>query len=277
MYLGVDIGGTKTLAAVLNNDGVIVEQDKFPTPKNYDDFINQLSACLALFKHKDFMAATVAVPGLIDRKHGGIVKMSNLPWKNEPIVKEVEKLTKCPTIVENDANLAGLSEAMLAKKYSKVLYVTVSTGIGTGFIVDQKIEPALADSEGGHILLPYHSKLMEWEKFASGRAIYEHFGKFAADIPASDTKSWAWVARNLAVGFLEHSVAFEPDVIIVGGSIGTYFDRYGELLKQEMKKYDSPMVRLPEVLGAKRAEQAVAYGCYDLAKQKFGSHAAAAR
>jgi predicted NBD/HSP70 family sugar kinase len=171
MYLGIDIGGTKTLVASLTNEGVIIESSKFPTPKVYPEFLRQLAITIANLSTKKFIAAGVAAPGKLDRETGVVKAFGNLPWKDVPIRHDVQALTNVPVVIENDANLAGLSEAMLLKHYACVLYVTVSTGIGTGIITKQQIDPEFADSEGGHILLEYKGKLQMWEQFASGQAI----------------------------------------------------------------------------------------------------------
>ena len=60
MYLGVDIGGTKTLVAVLDDSGVIVERAKFPTPAKYDDFLVQLTETIKNFGTQDYIAATIS-------------------------------------------------------------------------------------------------------------------------------------------------------------------------------------------------------------------------
>jgi len=62
MYLGVDIGGTKTLVAVLDANGVITERAKFPTSPNYDDFLKELAATVATFTTQDYAAAGLAMP-----------------------------------------------------------------------------------------------------------------------------------------------------------------------------------------------------------------------
>lgn len=267
MYLGVDIGGTKTLVAVLNQSGEIVESVKFPTPKKYSNFILELAHTVHHLKHKDFKAAGVAAPGRIDRQHGIVIDFGNLNWKNIPIQAECEKILKCPVVIENDANLAGLSEALLHKDKKTVLYITVSTGIGTAVVYDGRLDPALLNTEGGHILLPFKGKLTKWETFASGRAIYNHFGKKAADI--HDEADWKHIVRNLSLGIFEHIAIIEPDLIIIGGSIGTYFDRYGDLLQAELGKREVPVITIPPVVQAQRPEEAVIYGCYDLVKQTF--------
>ena len=63
MYLGIDIGGTKTLVAALDDQAKIIEQIKFPTAKEYAQFLTDLKQALAGFKNKDFQAAGVGVPG----------------------------------------------------------------------------------------------------------------------------------------------------------------------------------------------------------------------
>ena len=268
MYIGVDIGGTKTLVAVIGHDGVIRETKKFPTPKEYDHFLLELKHTAHHLEHKDFKAGAVAVPGKIDRKHGVALDLGNLPWHHEHVQRDVERIFHCPMAIDNDANLAGLSEAMLHKKAQSVLYVTVSTGIGTGAIFEQRISPALEDMEGGRIMLPFKGKLVMWEKFASGRAIYEHFNKKAMDI-TSDA-DWKYICRNLALGFFENIAIVQPDLIIIGGSVGTYFERYEHILQAELKKFETPLTPIPKIIKAKRPEEAVVYGCYDLARQIYG-------
>lgn len=267
MYIGVDIGGTKTLIGVLTNEGKIVETKKFPTPKTYQNFVLELANAVHHLEHKDFVAAGVAAPGRINREHGRVIDFGNLDWKDIPLQADCERILGCPVVVENDAKLAALSEAMLHKDVDKVLYVTVSTGISGGVVYKQKLDPAMLDSEAGHMLLPHKGKLVKWESFASGRAIYNHFGKKAADI--HDEADWKHIVRNLSLGFFELIAITEPDLIIIGGSIGTYFDRYGKLLETELRKHEMPVIRIPKVVGAQRPEEAVVYGCYDLAWVTF--------
>ena len=151
MYIGIDIGGTKTLVSALTNAGVITESFKFPTPKDYDEWKRQLKASIENLHTQGFIAGTVAVPGTIDRSAGTLISLGNLGWKDLPIVKDVHAITDCPMYMENDAKLGGLSEAMVLKhQYNRVLYITISTGIGIGLVVDQRIgEAALTLPEPG--------------------------------------------------------------------------------------------------------------------------------
>jgi predicted NBD/HSP70 family sugar kinase len=269
MYLGIDIGGTKTLVATLDKHGVIQERSKFPTPVKYSDFTIALADTVAQLSTKEFMACGVGVPGKIDRAHGIGLDMGNLPWHDVPVQKDVHKLLDCPVIIDNDANLAGLSEAMLVKDmYRRVLYVTISTGIGTGIVVDQVIDPAFADSEGGQIMLEHNGRLESWEDFAAGSAIVRRFGKKAREI--TDEKTWKIIAHDIALGLIDLIAVIQPEVIVLGGSVSVYYDRFENFLHDALAKYATPLVPIPPIKAAERPEDAVVYGCYDLAKSVYG-------
>jgi predicted NBD/HSP70 family sugar kinase len=265
MYVGIDIGGTKTLIAALTNEGVIHESIKFPTPEKYNEFLVQLRENVASLKTTDFRAGTVAAPGSIDRKHGVFERGGNLKWRNEHIQRDVERITHCPMLIENDANLAGLSEAMLVKdKHAKVLYLTISTGIGGGFIVGQKIDPTMANIEPGQMMLQRGDKIVKWESFGSGKAIYERYKQKASDI--EDPAIWQAIVKDLAIGFVDLMAITQPDVIVIGGGVGHYLEKFHDFLVAELHKYATPMVPIPPIIKAQRPEEAVVYGCYDLAR-----------
>lgn len=267
MYVGVDIGGSKTLIAVLNDDGIIVEQTKFATPAGYDAFIDKVAEVIPGFKHKDFQAAGVAVPGKLNRREGIGLEFGNLNWHDVAIQADFEKLLACPVVIENDANLAALSESMLLKDYDKVLYITISTGIGTGVVSNRIIDPVFADSEGGQMPLEHNGKFEAWEDFASGRAIVERFGKQAKDI--TDEATWRRIAHDWSHGFIQLIALIQPSIIVLGGSVGMYFDRYEAYLKDELNVFNNPLVPIPPIRQAARPELAVIYGCYDLARNKY--------
>lgn len=266
MYLGIDIGGTKTLAAVLDQHGVIKQSTKIPTNPDYPTFLTELEQVIKAFGDHDYRAAGVGMPVTdFDRKRGIGIAFSNLPWQLVPIQHDIEKLAGCPVALENDAKLAGLSEAMLHKDCDKVLYITISTGIGVALIADQKIDSNISDPGGATMLLQHHGQLQPWEHFASGKAIVSRFGKRAEDI--HDAKTWQTIVHDWSRGFLELIAITQPDLIVIGGSVGTYFDRYSQLLSRELKQYETPLMTIPPIVGAERPEQAVVYGCYDYAKQ----------
>ncbi len=270
MYVGIDVGGTKTLVAVLDKNGVIEEQSKFPTPTSYDEFQHAIKNTIGTFKITEFHSGGIGIPSTVfDRDHERAISFGNLPWHNVSVQHDMEQICQCPMAVENDAKLAGLSEAMMVKdEFNKVLYITISTGIGFSVINHQIIDTNFGDGGGHSMLVSHKGKLVPWENFASGHAIVERFGKKAYEI--TDETTWEIIARDFAVGIIDLIAVTEPEIIIIGGSVGTYFERYGRLLKKDLKNYKLPLIKIPTLRGALRPELAVIYGCYDLTKQVYG-------
>lgn len=261
MYLAIDIGATKVLLAVFTENGKLKEQLKFPTPKEYPEFLKTIENNLALLKEKEFEYATVAVPAKLDRNKGIAIAFGNRPWRNKPIDKDLGKFLNCPFNLENDSKLAALSEAIYIKNdYNKVLYVTISTGISSGLIVNGIIDNSLQDSESGQMWFDYMGKPTQWEDFASGRAIVEKYGLRASEI--NDPKIWKEISHNIARGLIELIAVIQPEVIVLGGGVGTHFNKYKKPLLAELSKYELPIIPIPPILKAHNPEEAVIYGCY---------------
>lgn len=261
MLVTVDTGGTKTLVAGFGSDGQIVTENKFPTPKDQGEYLNTLRSVLTeLAKDQTVDALVVAMPGIV--KDGVAVWCEHLGWKNFDVQASLKGLfDSAPVLVENDANLAGLAETRsLSPMPRSVLYVTVSTGIGTGIITDGHIDPALRLSEGGRSLVEFDGQVREWESFASGRAIREEFGLYARDI--HDEETWGKIADRISRGFLAIIPVLQPEMIIIGGSIGTYFDQFGGQLEATLKKSLPEHIPCPLIRQARHPEEAVIYGCY---------------
>lgn len=267
MILTVDVGGSKVLVATFSDEGKVEKSKKFKTPIMYPDFLKELKSTISeLLDGAQPEACAIALPGTLDRENGVALYFGNLPWENVAIRQDLSDVLHCPIYLENDAKMAGLAEADSVKEhYSRVLYVTVSTGIGLGLTVDGKIDHTVQDAGGKGITMEHRGKLMAWEEFASGKAIVAQTGKMASEI--TDEQDWYLVARNLAIGLVELSVLLSPDVIIIGGGVGAHLDKFHEKLWNELELYHHKMVKLPQIIKAQHPEQAVNYGGYLLAKQ----------
>ena len=261
MIVTVDTGGTKTLISSFTKAGKVGKQIVYPTPHDPIKYTQLLRQTLeAEYGNKKVDIIVIALPGIIDQ---GIARWCrNLGWKNFDVrIALGSILGGAPIYVANDANLAGLAEARLLEPVPNfALYVTISTGIGTGFISKGHIDPGLESSEGGHALVEFDGKVREWESFASGRAIKETYGKFARDIKSK--RAWDHIADRISRGFLAVIPITQPDVIIIGGSIGTYFDRYGEQLAKLLDARLPPHITRPSFVQARHPEHAVIYGGY---------------
>lgn len=254
--------------AVFDETGAIIDQYKQPTNKNYPEFLKEVSVAInEKLGHHKFIACCCGVPAEIDRENGVALIFGNLPWRNTPIKADLSKiLGPMPLKIENDANLAGLSEAkVVEEKYNKVMYLTVSTGIKSGFIVDGQIEPNTADSEPGQMVLEHEGKIQKWEDFASGRALFSKYGKKASEI--EDPKIWKDFTHGLAQGIIELLAILQPQVVIIGGGVGTHYEKFSQYLELELAKMSNEMVKVPPIIKAARPEEAVVYGCYELVRQ----------
>lgn len=273
MYLGIDIGGTKTLLATLTDEGTIHEQYKFPTPPDYYTFIATLQEALTHLSTQQLQAAAVGVPGFINRSLGTVHVLANLPWRDAPIFQDVSKLVDCPVAIENDSRTAALAEAQLLKAtHRNIFYLTISTGIGGGFVVNGKLDPNLLDTEVGQIIFPHDGDLVRWESFASGKALVQHYGILASEL--TDPDAWETIAGDIGLGVIACIALTQPDAVVFGGGVGGHFEKFAHPLTQFIKQHLHPLVKTPQLLKARHAEQAVIYGCYELAKDLHASTAA---
>ncbi|HTE21866.1 MAG TPA: ROK family protein [Candidatus Limnocylindria bacterium] len=270
MYLAVDIGGTKTLVASFSNEGEIQERLKFPTPRDYQEFLDELAKNVANLSTSNLEVAVVAIPGLLDRQKGIVFALGNLPWQNERILEDISNhLGGLRVIIENDARLGGLAEAALLKdSYQRVLYLTVSTGIGGALIQDGRIAKLLEDTEMGKMPLVFNGKVNHWEDFAGGRGVVSRFGKYASEI--TDHESWHEIGINLSMGIGAICSVLQPEVIVFGGGVGQFADKFTPTIATYLEKELHPVVRRPKaLLAASHKEDGVIYGCYELVRQSL--------
>lgn len=271
MLVTVDTGGTKTLITSFEHDGTMGRTIKFATPPHQDEYVRLLRDTLRHhYAEQPVEAVVIALPGII--KDGVALWCNNLKWKNFDASRAFTGvLGEVPLIIENDANLAGLAETRaLDPMPVSSLYVTISTGIGTGVITNGHIDPGLRHSEGGRALVEFNGVVREWESFASGKAIYTTYGKYARDI--TSLRTWNEIADRISRGFLAVVPIIQPDVVIVGGSIGTYFTKYGARLESILREKLPPHITCPHFVAATHPEEAVIYGAYYYALDFLARH-----
>ena len=277
VVIGVDIGGTKVAAGLVNTSGEILYRARVPmnvlsTASVAMDCVHRaIQEVLEAQNGATASAIGVSSPGPLDPVGGLVLNAPNLPcWKNFPLRSEIQRTYGVPTRIDNDANAAGLAEALwgAAKDSKYVLYLTIGTGIGTAIVLDRRIYYGRtgAAAEGGHMTIDYRGaarcgcgKRGCIEGLASGPAIATSARERAtADLClgagiltlaggdpsaiSAKTVFAAWssgdplatqildeVAEALAVWFGNLIDMFEPEVIVMGGGVGTslapLFDR----------------------------------------------------
>ena len=167
--IGVDVGGTKVAGGLVDLKARLVKSVVVPTlaEKGFKSSYGQIKKLIAtLIKQaggkERILGIGICAPGPLNPKTGLVINPPNLPgWRNIQFTRMIESEFEIPTKVENDANAAGLAEVLFgaAVGYHDIFYVTVSTGLGTGIIIDRKIYHGKngVAGEGGHVSIDYKS------------------------------------------------------------------------------------------------------------------------
>jgi len=187
-YLGVDIGGTKVAAGVVDDEGKILSQTRTPMAANgsaeagFDAVDRAIRSVMASDAGNEVQGIGICAPGPLDPRSGVVLNPPNVPcWRNFPLAERVRALYRIPVKVDNDANAAALAETRwgAARGFRYVFYATIGTGIGTGIVFDGSIYHGKTGSagEGGHVSIDYRGPVCGCGKrgcievLASGTAI----------------------------------------------------------------------------------------------------------
>jgi len=190
LILGVDLGGTKILTAVANSQGKMLSRDHSITPaqKGHKAVIQSIleSVHRALGRAdvaiSDLIVVGVGAPGLLNPETGILFTSPNLPgWRDVPLRDIIQEKLGKKTFLINDANAAALGEFYFgaARGARNFIYITISTGIGGGIVIDGKIYSGAIGAAGevGHMTVDDDGPICNcgnrgcWETLASGTAL----------------------------------------------------------------------------------------------------------
>lgn len=217
MYLVFDIGGTKTRVAISEDNQTFASSEIIPTLTNFNEAMIAFEKIVQkLSSGKQIKAAAGGVRALgLDKRKLANRKRLDL-WVGEPLYERVQDIVKAPLFLENDADMAGLGEAVFGagKGYTIVVYMTISTGVGGTRVVDGKTDINSLGFEPGYQIIHNDKNLGD---YISGRALEDLYGQKAENI--KDPKIWEEVAKYLAIGLNNLIVLWSPDIIVLGGSV----------------------------------------------------------
>jgi len=195
LAIGVDVGGTKLAAGVVDEKGSIIEMVKRPTPAaNASRTIELVSdAVNELLGRYEVDAIGIGAAGFVEESRSAVVFAPNLAWRNEPVARQVEDRTGRPVVVENDANAAAWAEATLGagRGHDHVMMITIGTGIGAGLVLNGELYRGRwgMAGEAGHYRVVPDGRLCGcgnrgcWEQYASGSALVAEARDFARRSP----------------------------------------------------------------------------------------------
>jgi glucokinase len=197
LTIGVDVGGTKVAAGVVDQHGKIVEKLKRSTPAaRPDDTADVIAdAVLELLDRHDVDAVGIGAAGFVDETRSTVLFAPNLAWRDEPVKARVEKRIGRQVVVENDANAAAWAEAKLgaARDQQHMILITVGTGIGAGMVLDGRLYRGRWGSAGepGHYRVVPDGRLCGcgnrgcWEQYVSGNALAAEARELARRSPGA--------------------------------------------------------------------------------------------
>jgi glucokinase len=243
LSIGVDIGGTKLAAGVVDADGSVLACIRRPTLELTPAELASLIAVVVAELRSEHDATTIGIgaAGWIDATRSSVLFAPNLSWRNEPLVEEVMRLVDLPVVLENDANAAAWGEYRFGagEQDPDTVVLTIGTGIGAGLIIDGKLRRGRFGIAGepGHMRVVPGGRLCGCgnhgclEQYCSGTALVRAAREIAAERPGDAAR-----LLDLAHGDVD---AIDGPLVTVAASEGDAaaidcFEEIGHWLGQGM-------------------------------------------
>jgi glucokinase len=207
--LGIDLGGTKMLAALIGRDGVFLEESRIPTnvDNGSEGIINDITGVVRKMGEAykgEVMSLGIGVAGQVTRE-GVVLAAPNLPFENEPLQKRLEEELNIPVAVTNDVRAAAYGEWKYGagQGVDDLVVLFVGTGVGGGVVSGGQLLKGCSNSAGelGHITLVADGRRCRCpnygciEAYAGGWAIAERAQEAVTEHPAGGK-----MLRDLAEG-----------------------------------------------------------------------------
>lgn len=219
-----------------------------------DEMVSTLAAGCKI----DGMGA--AVGGPLDWQTGVVSPLHQPQWREVPLKQLMQERWDCPFWVDVDTNIAALGEYYFGgETCAHLLYITLSTGMGGGFLVEGKIYRGMdgGHPEIGHMSVPYRCANPEGlacecgvpdclEALVSGNAIRRIYGKPAEDLNEAE---WQEVTYNFGQGLRNLAAVYNPDVIAIGGGVAygrgqKLIEEAAQVMRAHLRLVPPPQVRL---------------------------------
>jgi len=279
--LGIDVGGTKIAAGVIDRDGKILRRIERPTPtESQDELLDAFDEVVSALLDDGVGAVGFGLPSTIDQRAGRVIGSVNVPLEDFDFRARMADRLSVPIALDNDGNVAAIAEWKIGagRGASHMIMLTLGTGIGSGLILDGKPYRGSvgAGAEIGHMVLQYGGEPCSgiyctghghFEQLASGRTADRMAGEILGDGTtgrelvgaaregnADALEAVREIGRRLGAGLGSLVNVFNPEVIVIGGGFSQARDLFLEPALQAMKMEALPpgrdLVRVvPALLG----------------------------
>ena len=248
MIIGIDLGGTNIRAALIK-DGVInsVHREELKEKDSLQNTINQLVDTIAALINKEVTAIGIGVPSVVDIEKGIVYDVINIPsWKRVELKKILEERFHLPVYINNDVNCFALGEHKFGqgKAFSSFVALSIGTGIGAGIIINNQLYSGKNCGSGEIGSLPYLDKNFEFYtsskffEFKSTTSFLAH--KAASSGEQSILSIWEEFGCHLGNMIKAIVYTYDPEVIILGGSIAKAFKYFEAPMKTAISDLQFP-------------------------------------
>jgi glucokinase len=234
--IGVDVGGTKILAGLLDRDGRIERSVVHPTPTgSQDELVDGIGRAVEGLRDARVRAVGFGVPSQIDQRTGTLGRAVNIPLAEIPFRSLMAERLGLPVALDNDGNVAAFAEWAYGagRGTDTLVMLTLGTGVGGGLVLDGR--PYHGWAEIGHVVIDLDGAACQGtctgrghlESYVSGhaadRVAREELGEGAdaADLIERGHPALARIGRYLGAGLATLANVFDPDVIVIGGGFGS--------------------------------------------------------
>lgn len=280
-FLGVDFGGTKLNAGLVLGDKITVADSVLYSPtgskEEVMDFL--LGRIGSLITH-NVKAIGIGVPSLVDVDRGVVFEAVNIPsWQDVHLKEIVEQKFGIHTYVNNDVNcfVQGESAFGAAKGYSRAVGICLGTGLGVGLLVNRQLYNGKNCGAGELGMLPFNGGYLE--DFCSGsyfKKKYPGGGREAYELALAGNQPAIEVFRefgkNLASAISTVLLAYDPDVIVLGGSVSKSYSLFAESLHNELQRFPYKKVVQDINLRISESSDSAVLGAAYLAQLDYATH-----
>jgi glucokinase len=277
--LAIDIGGTKFSVALFEDERIVRRESRSTDRDGGPEWmVAQIESIVAGWK---FDGCGIGFGGPVDFSSQRVALSTHVGgWADFPLVDRLKTLLRVPVVMDNDANVGALGEAIYGagRDARPMFYMTLSTGIGGGIVLDDSTVYRGADSyagELGHMTLkPGGPECLCgsrgcFERLCCGMWLERDYGKTAKEL----LEDRAFVERyvvDLAQGLKAAVMMLNPARIVIGGGIAKAGDALFVPLRAELRRQVTPWSRARlDVVPAGLGDDSVLYGCLALIRRSF--------
>jgi glucokinase len=285
---GIDLGGTQVRVALARSDGHLFASVKTKTPllASPQGMVDWAASEIDRHRGREKVRSiAIGAPGPIDIKRGVLVNPPNLPgWRNVPLAAMLARATGAKVHVANDADMAGLGEFHrgAGRGSRNMVYITWSTGVGGGLIIDGKLRRGAHGTAGeiGHMIIDPNGPLDQCgqhgclEAFIGGANLARETGHPAAELfaaAAGGNKHARMVveraARYMGMALISLTNAIDPEIFVIGGGVSRSWALVQPTIVETLRS--SPFIkpaRRPRVRRARLGDRAGQVGAVEWAR-----------